>query len=293
MANGSEIGNSMGRQQMRVGVSCFAWTAKFDSTFFGILPALREHGLTAFEVPLFDSAQIAGPAIRRAIEASELECTVCAILPPGINPISPDATVRSKSLEHLRRCIRASAELGAKLLCGPLLAPIGYLPNWRRTAQEWSWAVEAFVSLTDLLDSYQVTLSVEPVNRSETFFLRTAAEAVELCEAVNHPRMGVTIDTFHANIEEKSIADAVRVAGRRLKHIHASENDRGLLGSGHVDFPGIIAALKEIGYDGYLIIEGFGYLPQATDAPGRLLADVNVSPEQIAFGGADYLRSLL
>jgi D-psicose/D-tagatose/L-ribulose 3-epimerase len=218
---------------------------------------------------------------------------VCAILPPGINPISPDGVVRSKSIEHLKQCVHTAAELGAKLLGGPLFAPIGYLPDWRPTAQEWNWAVEAFASLTDLLDSYQIDLSIEPVNRSETFFIRTAADAVALCQAVNHPRMGLTIDTFHANIEEKSLADAIITAGPHLKHVHASENDRGLLGSGHVDFAGIVAALKSIGYNGYLMIEGFGYLPQVTDAPGSLWADMNVSPEQVAFSGADYLRTLL
>jgi D-psicose/D-tagatose/L-ribulose 3-epimerase len=105
-----------------------------------------------------------------------------------------------------------------------------------------------------------MTLSIEPVNRSETFFLCTAADAKAFCEAVNHPRVGITIDTFHANIEEKNLAGAVRTADSLLKHVHASENDRGLLGSGHVDFLGIVAALRQIQYDGYLMIEGFAFL---------------------------------
>ena len=91
-----------------------------------------------------------------------------------------------------------------------------------------------------------VTLSIEPVNRFETFFLTTAAETKAFCEAVDHPRIGVTIDTFHANIEEKNIADAVNSLGKLLKHLHVSENDRGLLGSGHVDFPEIVAALNKL-----------------------------------------------
>src|SRR5580704_4567490 len=113
---------------------------------------------------------------------------------------------------------------------------------------------------------------LEPVNRSETFFLTTAADAKNLCEAIGNPRIGVTVDTFHANIEEKDTSNAVRLLGKDLKHVHVSENDRGLLGSGHVDFLGLIRALRSIEYDGYLIIEGFGYSADRPRSPGYLLA---------------------
>lgn len=86
---------------------------------------------------------------------------------------------------------------------GPLFAPIGYLPRRRRNVAEWNWAVEAFQELGDVLDAKQMTLAIEPVNRSETFFLMTASDAKAFTDAVNHPRVGVIIDTFHANIEER------------------------------------------------------------------------------------------
>jgi D-psicose/D-tagatose/L-ribulose 3-epimerase len=104
--------------------------------------------------------------------------------------------------------------------------------------------------------------------------------------------VGVTVDTFHANIEEKNIASAAGSLGTFLKHVHASENDRGLLGSGHVDFPRILAALDQIHYAGLLMIEGFGYSPNESGSLGALWGDLHVSPEDIAFLGADYLRSL-
>ena len=92
--------------------------------------------------------------------------------------------------------------------------------------------MEAFQSLGDLLDTNAIRLSIEPVNRSETFFLRTALEARNLCAAIGHARIGVTVDTFHANIEEKSTPAAIELLGPHLKHLHLSENDRGLLGMG-------------------------------------------------------------
>jgi D-psicose/D-tagatose/L-ribulose 3-epimerase len=131
------------------------------------------------------------------------------------------------------------------------------------------------------------------VNRSETFFIRTAEEGKELCQRVKNPRIGVTIDTFHANIEERGIPEAIESLGFYLKHIHASENDRGVLGRGHIDFRKIIAALRKIGYDGYLMIEGFGFSTDEQFGPGVLWADKHLSPEQLASRGADNLRAQL
>jgi D-psicose/D-tagatose/L-ribulose 3-epimerase len=278
---------------MKIGVSAFAWTSELKPSHTSLFPALRAQGIEGFEIPMFDPAKIDASTLRRAFAANNLECTVCAILPAGINPISPDASVRKLSLAHLARCVETCAELGAHLMAGPVYAPIAYLPGHRRQQDEWNWAVECFQSLGEVLDANRVTLALEPVNRSESFFLNTAAEANALCAEIDHPRVGAIIDTFHANIEEKDLAESLRPLGKRLKHIHASENDRGLLGTGHVDFPAIVQVLKEIHYDGYLMIEGFGYSAQEPDALGALYADPSVSPEDIAFKGATYLRSLL
>jgi D-psicose/D-tagatose/L-ribulose 3-epimerase len=278
---------------MKLGISGFAWTSNFQDRHLRLAPEIKEMGFDGFEVAMFDPHDLPIHEMRASFEAVHLECTVCAILPAGINPISPDATVRKKSIEHLIRCVHATAELGARLIGGPLYAPIGYLPNHRPTDQESKWAIEAFVQLGEALDRFEVDLSIEPVNRSETFFIRTAQEAKELCEAVGHPRIGVTIDTFHANIEERGIADAIESLGPHLKHIHASENDRGILGRGHIDFQAIIAALQRIRYRGYLMIEGFGFSPEEQFGPGVLWADRNVSPEQLAFRSAEYLRAQL
>jgi len=278
---------------MRIGVSAFAWTTVFTTEHLGILPSLREHGLSSFEVGMFNPAILPAGEIRRASEANDISISVCAILPADANPISPDAAVRKHARIHLLQCVETAAAMGAHLVCGPVYAPIGYLPGRRRSEDEWSWAVECFQSLGDALDSHDVTLAIEPVNRSETFFLNTAAEVQSLCEAVGDPRVGATIDTFHANIEEKNVADAVAMLGTSLRHLHISENDRGLIGSGHVDFRAILNSLRKIEFDGWLMIEGFGFSAKEAHSPGALWGDLSVSPEEIAFKGASYLQGLL
>jgi D-psicose/D-tagatose/L-ribulose 3-epimerase len=279
-------------KQWKIGISAFAWTGQLDSSHLRLLSEIKEMGFDAFEIPMFDPADLDVGAIRQAYAASGLDCTICAILPVGINPISPDPDVRRRSEQHLARCIETAGALDAKLLGGPLYAPIGYLPEHRPTDEEWDWAVDYFRSAATLLAANRVTLSIEPVNRSETFFLRTARETKKLCEAIGHKHIGVTIDTFHANIEERNIADAVRVLGPWLTHLHLSENDRSLLGQGHIPFSEILTALQDIQYGGYLMIEGFGYSSLEKTGPGVLWAEFNVSPKDIALNGIQYLRSL-
>ena len=278
------------KRPMRLGISGFAWLGSMSQADVPLLAKAKELGFAAFEVPMFCPEELPVAALRAGFEANDLECTVCAILPLGVNPVSPDPSIRQRAREHLAACIHQAAELGAHLVGGPLLAPIGYLPGHRPSREEWAWALEACQSVIPLLDSYQMTLSLEPVNRSETFLLRTAAEAKELCSQVAHPRIGVTMDTFHANIEERDIAGAITALGPLLKHMHMSENDRGPLGRGHVDFGAIMAALQAMQYDGLLVVEGFGFDAARPAAPGFLWADAAVTPEDLALSGIETLK---
>ena len=100
---------------MKIGVSAFAWTARFTDTHLKLLPEIRSMGFSALEVPMFSPEVLATTNIRDAFEKNELECTVCAILPKPYNPISPNQTVREASIKHLIRCVEASAAMGSKI----------------------------------------------------------------------------------------------------------------------------------------------------------------------------------
>ena len=138
-----------------------------------------------------------------------------------------------------------------------------------------------------------MTLAIEPLNRFETFFLNTIDDGVALCEAVDHPRVGLLFDTFHANIEAKDVARACLTGGRHIKYVHTSENDRGTPGSGHVDWPGVFRALSAIGYDGWLTIESFGFSLGDLSAAAAIWRDIESSPEVIAFEGIEFLKRVL
>jgi len=178
-------------------------------------------------------------------------------------------------------------------MAGPLYALVGHLTGRRRTEEEWKRVVDCFQSLADTLDECSVTLALEPLNRFETFFLTTTAESMQLCDAIAHPRIGLLLDTFHLNIEEKNVPASFTSAAKWLRHVHISENDRGIPGTGHTDFPGIVRTLREIGYEGSLVIESFGYHVPELAAATAIWRDLAPLPEAIAFEGVRYLKSLV
>ena len=108
---------------MKIGISAFAWTSNFKSSHLKILPAMKELGLNGVEIPMFDPGKLPIDSIREAFVKNQLECTVCAILPEGINPISPERETRQRAIKHLERCIETAAAIGAKLLGALYLPP--------------------------------------------------------------------------------------------------------------------------------------------------------------------------
>ncbi len=275
---------------MKFGVNTFIWSASFEKSNLPLLPVIRENGFDGVELPLFRPVDFLTTDIRQGLEANGLECTICSVLVSGFSLISDDADVRRNTIAHMKDCVKTAADVGAKIIAGPLYSPVGYLPGRRRTTDEWNRAVEGYQALGDTLTANGVTLAIEPLNRFETFFLNTAADSAALCDQVGHPNVGILFDTFHANIEEKDIAAGYRTVAKHLKHVHTCENDRGIPGSGHVEWPAVFQALRDIHYDGWLTIESFGFALGDLSSAAAIWRDIEKTPESIAFEGVKFLR---
>ena len=278
---------------MQLGVNTLLWGMHFGPEDFHRLPAIKEAGFDGIEFTVFDPKNLPAAAIRRELERVGLEGTAVSIIPAGMHLGSSDADVRARAREHITMCIRQTVEAGAKQLSGPLFSPVGYRTGVRRTADEWKWAVESWQTLVPVVVDAGVEIAIEPLNRFETYFLNTTADAVTFCDAIGHPSIGLMMDTFHANIEEKALGDALRLAGRHLKHMHTCENDRGTPGTGHVAWTEIVAALRSIGYDRWLTIESFGFAQGELSAATAIWRDLAPTVDSIAFDGIKYLRSQL
>ena len=275
---------------MKFGVNTLLWTAAFDKEHVKLLPELKRNGFDGVEIARFSFDGFPAHDIRRALDSEGLACTFCSALTGDLSLVSAESAVRDRTLEFLKQGIETAAELGADLFVGPFCAPVGFLPGRRRQEDEWNRCVEALLRLTAALEDHRVTLAIEPLNRFETYFLNTVADAVALCRQVGHQRIGILYDTFHANIEEKDFGQSLKACGGFLKHVHACENDRGTPGSGHVDWGNIFPVLRELHYDGWLVIESFGSrIPEIARA-ACIWRDLAPSAEALAFQGLQFLR---
>ena len=278
---------------MKLAVNTLIWAVDFTPSQLPLLAKLKSHGFEGVEIPVFDPASFQAAAIRRGLEENGLECVICSVMPPGFSLITDDAAVREKSQQRLADAIKVAADMGSRVVAGPLYCPVGYLPGRRRTADEWKRAVESYQRATSDLESNDVTLAIEPLNRFETYFLNTSADLARLCEDVGHARVGASYDTFHSNIEDKDLGAAIRLLGRHIKHVQTCENDRGTPGSGHVEWSDVFAALREVGYDQWLSIESFA--PNLGDFSSAVCIwrDIEPNTDNIAFDGVRFLQRQL
>lgn len=196
--------------------------------------------------------------VRSAVEKAGLKVsTICAGYRGSV--LDPDPNVRKQAVEDIKARLTAAAELGA---VGLIFVPIfggPRLPDLSPYKSAIDLERDLLLHYLDELGKHaeQVgsVLLLEPLNRYETHFLRRVEQAVEFCEQIGNPYIGIMADFFHMNIEEASIPDAIRKGGKWLKHIHLADSNRFLPGWGHTDFCGGFSALKEIGFRDFMALE--------------------------------------
>ena len=198
--------------------------------------------------------------------------------------------MRERGLQATNAAVDICAALGAKMICGPLGAPLGYFTGTGPTEEERKHAVESLRAAAEHAATRDVTIVVEYLNRFEMYLINCAADAAALVREVDHPNCRLMYDTFHAHIEEKDPRAALQECKDVLVHFHASENDRGTPGTGQVAWDETFAGLKEIGYDGWIVIEAFGDALPDLAAATKIWRRMFESEEQLARDGAAFIR---
>ena len=277
---------------MKYGVNTMVWTTRITEQHSALFSRIREWGFDGVELFLSSSEPASIPAVRRILDEVGLERTTCSVLPHEANLIDADAQVRARGGEFLKQCIERTAELGCKLICGPLYAALGIRSARRRTNDEWKRAVEGLHTAAEQAGKFGITLCVEPLNRFETYFLNTLSDASRLVHEVGEPNVLVHFDTFHANIEERDPVNSLRAVAKDLGHVHISENDRGIPGTGHNDWRGILRALQEMGYEGWMTIESFAQPEPELAAAAAIWRDLAPSGDELAREGLRFIKAL-
>jgi len=165
---------------MKYGVNTMVWTTRITEQHSALFSGIREWGFDGVELFLSPTEPASIPAVRRILEEVGLERTTCSVLPREANLIDADPQVRARGGAFLKQCIERTAELGGKLICGPLYAALGVMSGRRRTDDEWKRAVEGLHAAAGQARKFGITLCLEPLNRFETYFLNTLSDAAQL-----------------------------------------------------------------------------------------------------------------
>jgi D-psicose/D-tagatose/L-ribulose 3-epimerase len=280
---------------MQIGINGWVWASPVNTAEFGKLaPKVAKMGFDLFEFGIEGTGDLDYAEAASIARDNGLAVSVCAAMGPDRDLIHEDAAIRSNGMDYVRHCIDAARTIGATNVVGPLYSAVGR--TWQMTADERKRDTDLLVKQLKELSAYAgdrgVVLCVEPLNRFETSFMNLAQQAIEVVDRVDHPACGILLDTFHMNIEERSLGEAIKAAGPRLKHLHGCENDRGAAGTGHVPWNEVRDAVKAIGYDGPVVIESFTDKVKTIARAAAIWRPFSPTQDQLAEDGLRFLTGL-
>ncbi len=275
---------------MKIGMNLLLWTGFVTEAEFPLLGKLKAAGYDGVELPLFDGTADHYKKVRAELDKQGLACSTVTIMTPEANPISHDPHVRAAAVERLKWAVEMNHVLGSVAMVGPYHSPLGVFSGTGPTSDEKNRAADVLHKAAEFAKAANLTLAIEYLNRFECYFLTTAADAKALVESVGHPNFRCMYDTFHAHIEEKSQASAVATVAPVMAHVHISENDRGTPGTGQVRWDEAFKAVRQTGYDGWLVIEAFGRALPDLAAATRVWRDLFPSAEEVYQQGIQFIK---
>lgn len=274
---------------IRFGMHSSLWIARWtpEAVESLALEAAR-HGLEVIEIALLAPETIDVAHSVRVLRDHGLAPTCSLGLPLEVTaPRHPE-----KARAHLLRALEVAHALGSNTLSGVTYATIGDTSGAPPTEEEYANVAKALRPVAQRAAELGMTLGIEPCNRYETHLVNTAEQAVRLVERIGEPSVMIHLDTYHMNIEEKGFRGGIRDAGSHLRYIHLSESDRGVPGTGTVDWEATFGALAETGFDGDMVVESFVTLPPEIARALSVWRPVADSASQVLGEGVPFLRDL-
>jgi D-psicose/D-tagatose/L-ribulose 3-epimerase len=243
---------------MKIGVHAYAWCSEWSNKTLWIIDKINEFGIDFLEIPLMRLDKFDGKEVRKELNKAGVEAvTSNVILKADQDLTSDDPQARKNGVEYLKQCVDATAEIESDCFSGVIYSQ--YLKPAKRapSTDTWKYAADAMQEVAQYAQQYGIDVGMEPVTRYESYLLNTCQQAVDLIHMVDEPNIKVHLDTYHMNVEEKNFYEATMQAKGHLVHYHLCENDRGIPGTGLVDWDGVFRALSDMGYQGRVGMEGF------------------------------------
>jgi D-psicose/D-tagatose/L-ribulose 3-epimerase len=275
---------------MLTGMNLLLWTSHVTAQHFPLFPKLKKAGYDGVELPLFEGDLAHYKMVQEELDNHGLRCTTVTVVNSETNPASPDAKIRQAGLDRIKWAIEMTAALGGENLCGPYHSAIGVFSGHGPTEDEKKHSADTLRQAAEFAAQHKVMMAIEYLNRFECYLLTTAADALALVNRVNHPNFRMMYDTFHSNIEEKSIDKVIASIAGKFVHVHISENDRGTPGTGLVHWQETFKALRKTGYDGWMVIESFGRALPDLAAATKVWRDLFPRPEEVYEHGIKFIK---
>lgn len=278
-----------------IGVNAWVWCSPFDSTSVALVARAAAMGFDVFTMPVEEPELIDVAAMKAALAEHPLRLHVSGAYGPTRDLTHEEPRVRQQSLDYIRDTLKICEQLGVKLLVGPAYSAVGKrrkIPSAQREA-EWALAVAGLQQAGRMAADHGVTLAIEPLNRFETDLVNTAAQVKRLIADVGLDSVRIHLDTFHMNIEEQNVYDAIVLAGDDLVYVDASESDRGTPGKGQVHWEEVARGLRDIHYRGDCVIESFTPDCVAIADAAAIWRPLAPSQDLLASDGVKFLKELL
>ncbi|MGH9432945.1 MAG: sugar phosphate isomerase/epimerase family protein [Terriglobia bacterium] len=276
---------------MKAGINLLLWTDKPSAQHLPLLGQIQRWGFDGVEFPVLamepKDVQILG---RRCDELGLKRTCIAALTAESADPTHPDRALREAALVELKKCIDKTQEIGADILVGPFHQGLGRFTGKGPTDEDLQRSAEVIRKAAEYAATAHIDLAIEPLNRFEMFLTNTVDAAAQFVTRVGIPNVGILADTHHANIEEENPAESWRRVIRQIKHVHISENHRGIPGSGQACTAGIFQMLRETGYDRWLTIEAFGLQVPGLIQPLHLWRPLFDKEEDVAVLGLKHIR---
>ena len=239
-----------------VGIHLSFWQTKWSDSLLPTINLTREAGFDVCEFPLLQVEQLPLEQLRRALQENQMLASCCVGLNETQDITSPKDSVRKQGIQFLRKCLEAAHFLESPVLAGVTYAPWGFFPS-DDLLERRKHSVTSLKEAARIAQDNGVTLCLELVNRFEGYLLNTVDQGLAFLAEIDSPAVKLHLDTFHMNIEEDNIADAIRKAGDKIGHIHCVDNNRKVPGQGHIQWNPIFKAIHETHYDGFIVAEVF------------------------------------
>jgi D-psicose/D-tagatose/L-ribulose 3-epimerase len=274
---------------VRFGMHSSLWTASWTKAAAEkLIPDAAKHGLDVIEIALLTPDEIDVDHSKKLFKEFKVAPTASLCLPAHARAGEEPA----KAEKFLNRALEVAHDLGCNILCGVTYSELGYKTGKPPSAAEYKNIAKALKPIARRAAEFKMRLGIEPCNRYETHLLNTADQSLMMIDMIGEKNVTIHLDTYHMNIEEKGIGTGFRKAGKHTSYVHLSESDRGVPGSGTIDWNETFRALADIKFKGDLVMEAFVSVPPELASALSVWRPVAKDGNEVLVKGVPYLKGL-